>query len=122
MDAFALTAADYDRRTAAIRRLERVAIEMDWVRTQLRQASSSDNVALSPLAIAARAGWMNAQAALIQADGGMRSPSMIKAIGEPGTIDSASLRSLSLSTLLAAEARLTGKPPMPAAIAQGGGR
>jgi hypothetical protein len=122
MNASALTAADYERRTAAIRRLERVAIEMDWVRAQIRAASSSDNVALSPLAIAARAGWMNAQAALIQADGGMRSPSMIKAIGEPGTVDSASLRNLSLSTLIAAEGRLTGQPPMPATLAQGGGR
>jgi hypothetical protein len=122
MDAQGLSGAEITRRTAAIARLQAVALEMRHFAVRLLDTSDEPTIAQSPLALAARAGWVRAQAALIQAEGGIASLGMIDAIAEPGIVDSPALRGLSLSTLMAAEARLTGKPPMPAAIALGGGR
>lgn len=122
MGAFALADADCERRSAAIRRLETVAADLRYFAVRLVDTRDEPEIAQCPLAVAARAGWIRAQAALIQADGGMASPAMINAIAEPAVVDSSSLRWLSLSTLMAAEARLSGKPPMPAALALGGGR
>jgi hypothetical protein len=122
MDAFLLSSADHDRRTAAIRRLEAVAADMRSIALRLVDTRDEPEVAQGPLALATRAGWIYAQTVLIQADGGMHSPSLINAIAEPGPVDSCALRGLSLSTLMAAEARITGKPPVPVTLALGGGR
>lgn len=122
MDALPLSSAECERRSAAGRRLDDLSDSIRWVGAQISAAQDCGNVSRSPLALAARAGWMYAQVALIQAEGGMHSRRMIDAIAEPGVVDSPALRSLSLSTLMAAEARISGEPPMPAALALGGGR
>jgi hypothetical protein len=120
MDARTLTGEEVARRHDAIGRLKHVAAEMSFFAHRLADTADEPTIARCPLALAARAGWTRAQAALIQADGGVVSPSMIQAIAEPGFIHSKALRGLSLSTLMAAEARISGKPPMPAALALGG--
>lgn len=120
MDALPLSPAEHERRSAAARRLDELSASIHWVGAQIVAAQDCENVSRSPLAFAARAGWVYAQVALIQADGGIRSRRMIDAIAEPGVVDSPALRSLSLSTLMAADARLSGRPPMPVALALGG--
>lgn len=122
MEALALSSADYDRRTAAIRRLEAVAQDMRYFAVRLVDTRGQPEIAQSPLAIATRASWIYAQTVLIQADGGMSSPSLVNAIAEPGPVESRALRGLSLSTLMAAEARIRGRPPLPVTLALGGGR
>jgi hypothetical protein len=122
MDALSLSRAEYERRTAAIRRLEAVAADMRYFAVRLVDTRDEPEVAQGPLALATRAGWIYSQTVLIQADGGMHSPSLINAMAEPGPVDSRALRGLSLSTLMAAEARITGKPPAPVTLALGGAR
>ncbi|MFC5421979.1 hypothetical protein ACFPOB_20665 [Bosea eneae] len=122
MDALALSVGEHERRTAAIRRLERVAADMRYFAVRLVDTRDEPEVAQGPLALATRAGWIYARMVLIQADGGMHSPSLINAIAEPGPVDSRALRGLSLSTLLAAEARICGRRPAPVTLARGGGR
>lgn len=122
MTALALSRTDYERRAAAIRRLEAVAADMRHFALRLVDTRDEPEIAQGPLAIATRAGWIYAQTALIQADGGMSSPSLINAIAERGPVDSRTLRGLSLSTLMAAEARICGRPPVPVTLAFGGGR
>lgn len=122
MDAFALAGGAYERRTAAIHRLEAVAADMRYFAVRLLDTRDEPAIAQGPLAMATRAGWIYAQTVLIQADGGMSSPSMVNAIAEPGPVCSPALRGLSLSTLRAAEARICGRPPVPVTLALGGSR
>jgi hypothetical protein len=120
MDAHLSTEEIVARRHEALDRLRIVAAEMGFYAVRLADTADEPTIARCPLALAARAGWSMAQAALIQADGGMASRTMIDAIAEPGIVDSQALRGLSLSTLMAADARLSGRPPMPVALALGG--
>lgn len=117
MAAFALTEDEIARRHAAITRLQQVTADLASFTKLMRQGLGQEGLALGPLASAARKGWSYAQYVLIQAEGGMPSVALIEAIAqkEPG-IPCPSLRQLSHSTLLAAEARLHGRSPTPAPL------
>ena len=117
MAVFALSEDEITRRRAAILRLQQVTADLASFTQLMRQGLGQDGLALGPLAAAARKGWSYAQYLLIQAEGGMPSVALIEAIAqkEPG-VACPSLRRLADSTLVAAEARLHGRPPMPAPI------
>lgn len=118
MDALSLDAAEATRRIEAISRLQAVAADMVRLTDRIIENRTDPALALGPLASAARAGWSYAQCALIQAQAGMASPRMIEAIAlRDPQVSAPSLRRLSLSTLIAAEARLHRRPPEPAPVA-----
>ena len=117
MAAFALTEEEIARRRAAILRLQQVTADLASFTQLMQHGRGQEGLALGPLAMAARKGWACAQYVLIQAEGGMPSVELIAAIAqrEPG-LACPNLRRLADTTLLAAEARLHGRPPAPAPI------
>lgn len=119
MDARNLTAAQVAARCVAIDRLKHVADDMaDFLdrigRSGERPGTAHARIAQGPLALQARAGWMLAQVALIQAQAGITAPRIIDAIAQRDPAGATpSLRRLALSTLQAAEARLGHVWPAP---------
>lgn len=114
MDALVLTAAEAEARIVAIRRLQAVADEMAWFVEKLRGERVPPAIAQGPLALSARAGWMLAQVALIQADAGIVSPHIVERICDRDAgLDTPALRCLALSTLEASHRRLRALRPSP---------
>lgn len=114
MDALSLSAGEAQARTVAIRRLQAVADEMAWFVEKLRGEPAPPAIAQGPLALSARAGWMLAQVALIQADAGIVSPHIVERICDRASgLDTPALRRLALSTLEASHRRLRALRPSP---------
>lgn len=112
MAAFALGDAEIARRRAAILRLQQVTADLASFTLLMKQGLGQDGLALGPLAMAARKGWSYAQYVLIQAEGGMLSVELVEAIAHKDpAVACPNLRRLAETTLIAAEARLHGKPP-----------
>lgn len=114
MDALSLTAVEAQARAVAIRRLQAVADDMAWFVERLRGEPVPPAIAQGPLALSARAGWMLAQVALIQADAGVVSPNIVDRIcNRDAGLDTPALRRLALSTLEASHRRLRALRPSP---------
>ena len=112
MDALSLTAGEAQARVVAIRRLQAVADDKAWFVERLRRQPLSATIAQGPLALSARAGWMLAQVALIQADAGVVSPRIVERICDrEAGLDTPALRRLALSTLEVSHRRLRSLRP-----------
>lgn len=112
MDALSLTAGEAAAGAVAIRRLQAVADDMAWFVEKLRDQPNPVAIAQGPLALSARAGWMLAQVALIQADAGIVSPRIVERICDRDAgLDTPALRRLALSTLEVSHRRLRALRP-----------
>ncbi len=117
MARLALSPEQIAAREAAIARLDALAADMRALAERLMAASSGANFAGGPLAEAARRGWTFAQCALLHADARLPCERMIAAIAEaPQVSTRAGIVQLSYSTLKAAQGRMAGRLPAPAAI------